>query len=214
MDVSIAADTESPTADREPTAASLIGERIRAIRHARSLTLVEVAARSGLSQPFLSQVETGRARPSFASVDRIARALGTTQIELFAALADIPATGVHSEQTDDQQNLGAVGPFAEGSVRVLSPTARSFSPVEFTASNSEYGENFIHNEEEFVYVVEGTIDVDLGGRTLRRGAGESFFSPSGMPHRWRSADGVRYRVLVVKERFGPNGYAPYQGGAK
>lgn len=187
--------------DGEPSAAALIGERIRALRHARSLTLVQVAEISGLSQPFLSQVETGRARPSFASVDRIARALGTTQVDLFAALADTPSSGAPSAQSEDQGALGPSGPFAEGSVRVLAPSAQSFSPVEFTADNREFGEHFIHDEEEFVYVIEGVIDVDLAGRSFRRVAGESFFSLSRMPHRWRSADGRQYRVLVVKQKL-------------
>jgi transcriptional regulator with XRE-family HTH domain len=188
----------------EPSAASLIGERIRAIRRAHSLTLVQLAARSGLSQPFLSQVETGRARPSFASVDRIARALGTTQIELFAALADAPPSNSPSEQADDYQSLGSSGPFAEGSVRVMAPAAQSFSPVEFTSRNQDFGEYFIHDEEEFVYVIDGPIDVDLGTRTFRGVTGDSFFSPPRTPHRWRSPDGGKYRVLVVKQRLQPD----------
>lgn len=183
----------------EPSAASLLGERIREIRHSHSLTLVQLAERTGLSQPFLSQVETGRARPSFESVDRIARALGTTQIELFAALAGVP-----SDPEDDQQILGSSGPFAEGNVRVLAPTARSLSPVEFTAQNSDFGEYFVHEEEEFVYVIEGVLDVDAAGRSLRRVAGESFFLPSGLSHRWRSATGASYRVLSIKEKLAPH----------
>ena len=97
--------------------------------------------------------------------------------------------------------LGPSGPFAEGSVRVMAPTARSFSPVEFTARNRDFGEYFVHDEEEFVYVIEGAIEVDLAGRSLSRSAGDSFFSPAHAPHRWRSIDGSRYRVLVIKEKL-------------
>jgi transcriptional regulator with XRE-family HTH domain len=185
----------------DASAASRIGHRIRAIRHERSLTLVQVAERSGLSQPFLSQVETGSARPSFASVDRIARALGTTQIELFAALADSPTSGTPDSEADDQRTLGHSGPFAEGSVRVLAPSAHSFSPVEFTAQNGEFGEYFVHNEEEFVYVIEGVVEVDLAGSWSRRVAGESFFLPPQIQHRWRSTNGGRYRVLSIKQKL-------------
>lgn len=185
-----------------PSASSLIGERIRALRHSRALTLVQVAERSGLSQPFLSQVETGRARPSFASVDRIARALGTTQIELFAALAD-PAEARSTDLSGDAQKLGPSGPFAEGNVTVLAPTALAFSPIEFTAQNVEFGEYFDHAEEEFIFVSQGVVEVDLGDRLLIKTAGESLFLPSHTPHRWRSADTETYRVLSVKEKRNP-----------
>ncbi len=184
----------------EPSSASLIGKRIRALRRAQSLTLVQVAEQSGLSQPFLSQVETGRARPSFASVDRIARALGTTQVELFAALAGTATSRTSGDQSE-QQSLGPSGPFAEGSVNVLAPRANSFTAVEFTADNRGFGEYFVHDEEEFVYVLAGLVDVDLGSRIDRRQTGESFLCSARVPHRWRSADGSGYRVLVIKEKF-------------
>lgn len=185
----------------QSSATSILGERIRSIRRAHSLTLVQLAERSGLSQPFLSQVETGRAQPSFASVDRIARALGTTQIELFAALSDPTLSTYPSKQSDELQTLGPSGPFAEGSVRVIAPGARSLSPLEFSATNSDFGSYFNHCEEEFVYVIEGSIEVDLARQVFSRVEGESFFLPSRTAHRWRSANGQRYRVLSVKEKI-------------
>jgi transcriptional regulator with XRE-family HTH domain len=193
------------SAQTPATPAERLGARIRHVRHDRSLTLVQLAELSGLSQPFLSQVETGRARPSFASIDKIARALGTSQLELFAALADAPDAS--SIDGVDHERPRTAGPFSEGSVSVLAPDARAFTPVEFAADNRDFGEYFIHDEEEFVYVIEGAVDVDLGGRLLRRSAGGFFFSSAQTPHRWRSADGARYRVLVVKEKIGAPGVA-------
>ena len=49
------------------------------------LTLAAVAERSGLSVPFLSQIENERARPSMRSLQRMADALNTTAVELLAA---------------------------------------------------------------------------------------------------------------------------------
>jgi predicted transcriptional regulator len=46
----------------------------RDLRRERGRTLVQVAAASGLSQPFLSQLELGRSRPSMRSLFRIAEA--------------------------------------------------------------------------------------------------------------------------------------------
>jgi pyridoxamine 5'-phosphate oxidase len=54
------------------------------------MTLAQVAAQAGLSQPFLSQLELGRTRPSMRSLFRIATALGTTQQALLGRAAGPP----------------------------------------------------------------------------------------------------------------------------
>ena len=62
-----------------------LGPRIRALRQARRLTLRDVAARSGVTESFLSQVERDVASPSIATVGRIARALDLSIAQLFAS---------------------------------------------------------------------------------------------------------------------------------
>lgn len=61
-----------------------IGARIRERRLARGLTLVQLAGIAELSHPFLSRIERGRARPSMVSLERIARAIGSSRIERIA----------------------------------------------------------------------------------------------------------------------------------
>lgn len=192
--------------------AELVGARIRSLRRARSLTLVQLAEQSGLSHPFLSQVENGRARPSFASLDRIARALGTTQVELFAVLAQ---PGRNSTPTDGAVVIdsGAVsGPFAEGSARVFETGAVSFTPMEIVASTREFGEYFVHDEEEFCYVLEGSVEADLSGKIVPLRAGQAIYYRGGIPHRWRSADGGTFRLLYVKQRLAAGAAAVPQAG--
>src|SRR5215213_8250104 len=73
-----------------------LGGAIRALRRERGLTLVQLAATTGLSQPFLSQVELGRSRPSMRSLFRIAEAMGTTQQALLGSaspVAPVPIAG-------------------------------------------------------------------------------------------------------------------------
>lgn len=68
-----------------------VGAAVRRRRRALELTLAVVAERTGLSVPFLSQVENDRARPSSTSLEKLADALRTTAVELLAA-ADPAAT--------------------------------------------------------------------------------------------------------------------------
>lgn len=70
------------------------GAAIRALRRERGLTLVELGARSGLSVPFLSQLENRRARPSGKTLGSVAAALSTTVAGLTARAAALGALRV------------------------------------------------------------------------------------------------------------------------
>ncbi|MFD8015137.1 helix-turn-helix domain-containing protein, partial [Streptomyces sp. NPDC059762] len=79
-----------------------VGAAVRRRRRALDLTLAEVAGRSGLSSPFLSQIENDRARPSMRSLQRIADALGTTAVQLLAASDATRTVDVVRAGADDQ----------------------------------------------------------------------------------------------------------------
>jgi XRE family transcriptional regulator, aerobic/anaerobic benzoate catabolism transcriptional regulator len=59
-----------------------LGQRVRALRLERRSTLRDLAARAGLSERFLVQVEAGQANISVRKLARLAGALGTTPAEL------------------------------------------------------------------------------------------------------------------------------------
>jgi XRE family transcriptional regulator, regulator of sulfur utilization len=64
-----------------PTAATQdggVGPRVRALREAMDLSLRDLAERSGVSAPMLSQVERGETSPTLAVAERIAAGLDLT----------------------------------------------------------------------------------------------------------------------------------------
>lgn len=79
------ADDKDRDRDKDSKDPLRVGVAVRKRRRALSLTLAAVSARSGLSVPFLSQIENERARPSMRSLERVADALETTAVELLAA---------------------------------------------------------------------------------------------------------------------------------
>ncbi len=194
----------SPSASEEDPVTALdslalsIGERIRALRRARGLTLVRLAELSGLSHPFLSQLERGHARPSMVSLERIARALGSSQLELIAA----------AESRDEQTPValvrageGTSGHYAEGEARLLVQGNRRFHPMTFAGDNPQAGDFFVHDEDEFVHVITGSVEIDLGERgTFALVEGDSLYYVGGTPHRWRALEPGGYRLFVVKEK--------------
>ena len=182
--------------------AERVGTRIRELRRSRGLTLVQLAGRTGLSHPFLSQLERGHTRPSMVSLDRIAKALGTTQVELIAAGGPgLPDTDIGRPDVL-RAGEGARNRFPHGEVRLLTRGRRAFDPIEWTGTATEFGDYFRHPEDEFVHVVSGALLLDLEqDGTVRLDAGDSAYYPGGTAHRWCSPDGSRFHLVVVKQKL-------------
>ena len=184
--------------------AERIGARIRALRRSRSMTLVQLAALTDLSHPFLSQLERGHARPSMVSLDRIARALGSSQIDLLAAAE--PSDRVAGDTSPDlvRAHEGVRGPFSSGEARLLAHGSRGFEPLEFVGSNTDPGDYYVHDEDEFIYVMTGRVLVDFGERgTFVLESGDSIYYYGGTSHRWSAPAGESYHLLLVKQKAEP-----------
>jgi XRE family transcriptional regulator, regulator of sulfur utilization len=67
--------TATRTATQDPLGPAVIGARVKALREASSLSLRDLAARSGVSAPMLSQVERGETSPTLSLAARIAQGL-------------------------------------------------------------------------------------------------------------------------------------------
>ncbi|MQY18384.1 helix-turn-helix domain-containing protein [Nocardia macrotermitis] len=188
-----------------------LGAELRRRRRDLGLTLVQLAEQVQLSHPFLSQLERGLARPSMMTLARLADALDTTQVELMIA-ADSGTTGVATAgdgtaearviRSHDGLQLPrstASSGSGEGSTRLLVHGRAAFYPQEFTEVHTEFGPYFVHDEDEWVYVVSGAIITDLGDQGQARLAAEdSLYYTGGTPHRWRVVDCASARLIVVK----------------
>lgn len=175
-----------------------LGRRIRDRRLQQGLTLVALAERAGLSQPFLSQLERGLAQPSMASLHRLARSLGTTTPALMAGSGDGPgpeATRVSLVRA----GAGTAVHHAAGSTRSLVEGRAELLPLEFTVTNPDFDDYFTHERAELLYVLDGRIEVDLDDDGLRELApGDCLYYGGAVPHRFRVLGPGPARVLVVQ----------------
>jgi transcriptional regulator with XRE-family HTH domain len=197
--------TTAHDAQHEQAAGLRLGAHIRRLRHARSMTLVQLAGATDLSHPFLSQLERGLAQPSLSTLRRVALALETSPIELIAA-ADEPAEGASKIEVHRAGEHLVEDAFAAAPARTLAHGNRAMHPLELVGGNAEAGETFVHAEDEFVYVLEGAVRVQLDDELLSLVPGDSVYFRGGVAHRWwAQAAGEHYRLLVVKQ--GPSGWS-------
>ena len=171
-----------------------LGSQIRARRRRLGMTLVEVAARSGLSQPFLSQVERGRAMPSMRSLNEIALALGTTGPALLALPAERALSLVRPGNGVEVDHVGGVA-------RLIANGERALLPMEFRGGPREYAEYYQHGGDEFIYVIAGEIEFELEGvgQMVLRSRDCLYYDPTAR-HRWRDIGSAEPWVLVVSNQ--------------
>ncbi|MEU5956528.1 XRE family transcriptional regulator [Streptomyces sp. NPDC047525] len=172
-----------------------IGPGIRRLRRALDLTLADVAARAGVSAPFLSQVENGRSRPSMGSLQRIADALDTTAVQLLAA-ADPPrpVDVVRGGSASVREGEGGEGA-GEARMRPLVRGHQRLHALEFTGDH-DWGREYRHRNDEILYVADGSAEVEADGSVYRLDRGDTLYCAAELPHRWRPLE-EGTRVLVV-----------------
>lgn len=175
--------------------AKAIGQRLRELRRARSLTLKDIAEGAGLAQSFISQIEAGAANPSIASLQRIGKVLGLTLAELFNdPSADADGTG---QPTADEERARVVRkdqrrlirwPGSAGSAYLLTPDLRHKLEVFLNVREPGHTtgeEGYTHEGEEFGLILEGSYEVTVKDDTFVLEEGDAIYFSSRLPHRIR-----------------------------
>ncbi|WP_062133366.1 helix-turn-helix domain-containing protein [Demequina aestuarii] len=180
-----------------------LGQRLRALRRMRGMTLVQLAEKAELSHSFLSQIERGRAMPSIGSLGRIAHAVGTSQIELLTP----PSAPTRSNVVPTA--AAPRGTYGDEAARLLVTHAGArFRPLSLTGFSQEFGEPYSHAEHEFLHVISGRVEVEIDGEVSVLDEGDSVYYGSDVPHRWRAADDQGFHAIVVKEQPAASRTAP------
>jgi transcriptional regulator with XRE-family HTH domain len=169
-----------------------LGSKIRALRQRLKRTLDATATAAGISKPFLSQIERGRATPSLTSLAGIARSLGVA-VQYFLDTPSESRSVCRADQLkffgfSDSANLFArMTNHSEGrqleSILVRMPPGQARSEVT------------THAGEEFLYVIAGEVSLTLEGKTFVLHAGDSAHYESTVPHSW--ANTARVESVVV-----------------
>ena len=188
--------TESTLAAAQETNGKLeLGERLRAVRQLRRLTLREVATAAGVSESFVSQLERGRSSASVATLQRLAAAVGIEISDLFAAE---PQAGPRVLRREERQQLewGHLG-------RKALLTPKPFHSLEVVAAAFDPGgstgdEPYTHGDsEELLLVLAGRIQLQLGSELLDLSAGDSVNYRSSTAHRVSNPGAEPAEVLFV-----------------
>lgn len=178
-----------------------LGGAVRVRRKVLDLTLAEVAERTGLSVPFLSQIETSFAAPSLTSLFVIASALDTTPERLLAG--PVPAEVVVTRR-DEGQRYAVTDDDRPAQRRQLTGLGEPFSAAEYVVEpGMDLGGFYASRGRELLHVMTGSLIVDLvagdGDDIVSHelSTGDLLMYPTSTRHRWRHAGRDTTRFLHV-----------------
>src|SRR5712691_566798 len=208
---------EKPVAADISDASSDLGPRLRAIRLRQGVGLRELARRLDLSPSSISQIETGKIRPSVRTLYALASEFGVTVDEiLFNEPPPSRSPALGSSRGAPEPGL-AVQRAGERPAIALNSGVKwerlmfwGDEDVEFLEATYAPGgasspdDSFVrHNGHEFGYVLTGTLRVVVGFDEFILEPGDSITFPSSTPHRLSNEGTEPVRaVWVVRGRRG------------
>ena len=180
-----------------------VGQRLRAEREGHGLSLRELARRLAISPSALSQIETGRSRPSVGTLYAIVSELGLSLDELFGS-ARVTADSGPAETGDVvQRGDGRNVIDLESGVRWerLTPHAERdadflYVVYEVGGASSRPGTHMRHMGREYGVVLSGRLRVTIGfDEEHELGPGDSIAFDSTRPHRLENAGDVPVEAI-------------------
>jgi transcriptional regulator with XRE-family HTH domain len=160
-----------------------LADAVRRFRAARSWTLDDLAARSGVSRRLVVQIEQGEANPSIGTLLRLADALGVTLTDLVTE-QETTLVGVRapSEATELWQGPSGGRALLEVSRGPLELWSWTLQPGE-----SHVGEAHHPGALELVKMRKGTLLLEVGDETVQVKTGHSAWFDASRRHAYRNA---------------------------
>lgn len=194
------------------SSANIVGQRIKTIREKRQMSVEDLASalpgdKDGNIQ-LVSSLERGDLVPSLTPLLQIARALGVRlgsflddqvgNSVVLTKASDVPATSrfVGSNLGAARVELAFHSLAANKADRHMEPFLIDVKPHAGEAVLST------HEGEEFVFVLDGEIELSYGKNTYQLSVGDSIYYDSIVPHHLHAKGDANAKILAVV-------YAPF-----
>jgi XRE family transcriptional regulator, regulator of sulfur utilization len=175
-----------------------VGARVRALREAMDLSLRDLARRSGVSAPMLSQVERGETSPTLAVAERIASGLELTLSQLLRLDEHDHVVVVRAAERRSRRRRGHLieeltpalpGQRAEVSIHKLDPGAVT----------GRAGDPPLHEpgSRETAVVLSGALTLMIDDARHDLASGDSVTFDADLPHHFANDGDEPARILAV-----------------
>ena len=179
-----------------------IGEKIKKVREEKGISLAELAEKSGFSSALLSQIENHMISPPLGTLIKLGRALEVPIGHFFEDKADAPFVIVRSAERRHVSRVaskeGVKFGYSYESLaqdkknRFMEPFLVTLEPATKKDRNA-----YSHEGEEFIFVLEGEMEVTLEDHTDVLKPGDCIYFDSKLRHRVECVGKTETRILAV-----------------
>ena len=182
--------------------------KIRSIRERQNMSIDELAEKSNVKKEVLEAMEAGEIIPSLTPLTKMARALGvrlgtflddTPQLGPVVTRAGKPTSSLYFSGREDVTNATNLEFHSLGAGKIDRNIDPFIIDIEYEEGEKELSS---HEGEEFIYVLEGEIEVIYGKDTFTIKEGDSIFYDSVVPHHLHASGEKASKILAVL-------YTPY-----
>jgi len=188
-------DKGDPMAKKKKNELVTIGKKIRKVRLEKKFKFDDLANETGLSKDFIKKVESGDKIPPVGTLLQISRALGIDSsffLREQEANADDLAENRAEAYTKRTDNY-AYTPLTSGAEN---KHLRAFRIV-VEANQPHKGVGYQHEGEEFVYVLKGDVEIQVGDNINSLSTGKSLHFNSAVKHDLRNTGKTDAELIVV-----------------
>jgi transcriptional regulator with XRE-family HTH domain len=169
-----------------------LGQKIKTLRQRKGLSLQQMADKSSLSVPLLSQIESEVVAPPVATLLKISRALNVN-IGYFFQEEESGKRAVIVRKNERKQvfrriheDPSKVGYYYESLAYPKADKHMEPFQVQFEVKKKEDLIFFNHKGEEFVFVLEGQLECSYEDEIFLLDPGDSLYFDSSFPHAFRA----------------------------
>jgi transcriptional regulator with XRE-family HTH domain len=181
-----------------------IGEKITTLREALGLTVEDLAERSGCETVTILSLESGEVAPSLTPLIKLTRALGVrlgTLLDDESELGPIVTRRHEAEQVTRMKSLETMSDAGQLDFFSLASgkASRHMEPflIDVQPSGADQHKLSSHEGEEFLFVLDGAIEIEYGKSRHVLEAGDSIYYDSIAPHQVRAAGDEAAHILAV-----------------
>lgn len=181
-----------------------LGNKIKQIRENNEMSVEELASKSHCSSEIIENIENGDLIPSLTPLIKIARVLG---VRLGTFLDDAPQTGpvivksgksdhvIHFSGKEDHPDTSALDFYSLASGK----SDRHMEPfiIDVHPHETEEYKLSSHEGEEFIYVINGEIEILYGQDNYLLSAGDSIYYDSVIPHDLHAYGKQDAKILAI-----------------
>jgi len=180
-----------------------VGERIRVLRQEKGLSLEEVSRLTGFEIAFLEDLENNKVQPQLGTSIKLSRALDSAFGRIVSGVGNkLYSITRKSEEIPVSRSTSKKGQKEVYSYMSLAPDVkgRNMEALIVKLKENPDEEVSIHEGEEFIYVLEGTVSLKIGADAFELEPGDSVYYLSTTPHLIAAKSGEATIIAVLYGR--------------